>query len=134
MDGTAPEDAPSPAKLGRLLQHYRELQRLSVRRAAAAADISSTYLSQLEAGAVKDPSPRVLHRLADTYQASYTNLMRAAGYLVPTQEATTGQGVVLDSWDIALRTTSPLTDNEREALAEYLAWYRSRRGQPPEER
>jgi hypothetical protein len=60
--------------------------------------------------------------------------MRAAGYLVPTQEATTGQGVVLDSWDIALRTTSPLTDNEREALAEYLAWYRSRRGQPPEER
>lgn len=121
-------------QLGRLLQHYRELQGLSVRRAAGMAEISSTYLSQLEAGSVRDPSPRVLHRLAQTYKAPYSELMRGAGYVVPSEGRRSRPEVGTDPWEIALRTTSPLTNDEREALAEYLAWYRSRRGRPPERR
>jgi len=132
-DETSVESA-GQSKLGRLLQHYRELRKLSGRRAATAAEISSTYLSQLEAGAIKDPSPRVLYRLAQAYEAPYLDLMRSAGYVVPNDKNRSRSAGASDPWEIALRSTSPLTEDERDALAEYLAWYRSRRGQPPESR
>jgi transcriptional regulator with XRE-family HTH domain len=134
MAGDTSNTSRGQSKLGRLLQHYRELRKLSVRRAATMAEISSTYLSQLETGSIKDPSPRVLHRLAQAYDAPYAELMRAADYVVPMEANRTKGESPADPWDLALRTTSPLTLEEREALAEYLAWYRSRRGRPPENR
>lgn len=118
-------------ELGVMLKAARELQDLSLRKAADMAAISPTYLSQLEHGAVKDPSPHVLYKLAQGYQIAYEEVMRAAGYIVPAASAT-HQGV--SPLEAALRMQQPLTPDEREALMEYLAWYRSRHGRPPEHR
>lgn len=115
--------------LGNRLRAARELAGMSLRAAAPRADISTAYLSQLETGSVREPSPHILYRLAAVYGISYTDLMTLAGYILP--EARSAQPQV-DLLEIALRSKAPLTDDERDALAEYLAWYRSRHGQPPE--
>ncbi len=127
-------DTTPQISLGGLLKQARELLGLSVRGAAEKADISSTYLSQLEAGATKEPSPRVLHRLARVYEVSYAELMRAAGYVVPNKEEESTRTPAGSVFDVALRTKVPISDEERAVLAEYLAWYRSRHGLPPEVR
>ncbi len=133
MTNETPHPPEVTAKaLGNRLRADRELSGLSLRAAATQADISSAYLSQLEAGSIKTPSPHILFRLAQIYEGSYADLMRLAGYVLPTTEpAPAGQNV--GSLELALRSRKPLTDDERNALAEYLAWYRSRRGKPPEE-
>lgn len=131
-DKDTPEEASQP--LGQLLKQAREILGLSVRGAAAQADISGAYLSQLEADTIKEPSPHILYKLANVYHLSYANLMRAAGYMVPEREETSKHPETSSPFDIVLRSASPLTQAEREALAEYLAWYRSRHGQPPERR
>lgn len=123
----------TPDQLAKILKQARELLGLSVRSAAAKADISSTYLSQLEASMTKEPSPHVLYKLAMVYGISYADLMRAAGYVVPNAKEQSGKASRSSILDVALRTTTPLTDQERDALSEYLAWYRSRHGHPPEE-
>lgn len=132
MSGRSTDDAVQSAQLAQLLKRSRELLGLSVRAAAARTGVSSTYVSQLEAGVIKEPSPRVLYKLAEAYGISYTDLMRAAGYMVPGGKADADRSTAASPFDIALRTTAPLTDDEREALAEYLAWYRSRHGRPRE--
>jgi HTH-type transcriptional regulator, competence development regulator len=134
MSGTSTDDAAPRQELGTLLRQGRELRGFSVRGAAAHVDISGTYLSQLEAGVVKDPSPRILFKLSELYSVPYADLMRAAGYVVPGPTRASGQADGSHPLDVALRTTGPLTDDERQALSEYLAWYRSRRGRPPESR
>ena len=126
-------DEATQDQLAKILKQARELLRLSVRSAAAKANISGTYLSQLEASTTKEPSPHVLYKLAKVYGISYADLMRAAGYVVPGAEERSGKSSTSNILDVALRTTTPLTDQERDALAEYLAWYRSRHGHPPEE-
>ena len=123
---------PNSHALGNRLRADRELSVLSLRSAATQAEISSAYLSQLEAGSVKGPSPHILYRLAGIYGTSYADLMRLAGYVVPTAEAESTQHDV-GRLELALRSRVLLTEDERNALAEYLAWYRSRHGRPPEE-
>jgi hypothetical protein len=82
---------------------------------------------------VKGPSPHVLYRLAQVYGVSYADLMVGAGYVLPGPKTEPEQRA--GGWlEMALRSRTPLTDDEREALAEYLAWYRSRHGRPPEGR
>jgi len=118
--------------LGNRLRAARELAGFSLRAAAPQADISSAYLSQLEAGAVKGPSPHILHRLSEVYGISYADLMVLAGYVVPGEKSAQEQPQV-GLLEMALRSGTPLTDEERDALAEYLAWYRSRHRRPPED-
>lgn len=127
-----PTDANAQA-LGNRLRAARELAGRSLRAAATQAEISSAYLSQLEAGSVKEPSPHVLHRLSEVYDVSYADLMALAGYIVPGPQAPAEQPRA-SLLDVALRSSTPLTDDERDALAEYLAWYRSRHRHPPEAR
>jgi transcriptional regulator with XRE-family HTH domain len=131
------EDAATVApqqRLATLLRGARAMRELSVRRAASRAGISGTYLSNLEAGNIKEPSPHILRSLAMVYEGSrvsYADLMRAAGYIMPDIEATP---TAISALDLALGLQTPLSDDERAALLEYLDWYRSRHGRPPETR
>lgn len=107
--------------IGTVLRQAREVRELSAVDAARAADISAAYLSKLENDAVKRPSPHVLHQLSTALAVPYAELMRLCGYHVPGDSAaspTAGVGAAL---------LSDLTDDEREELIEYLAWYRARR-------
>jgi transcriptional regulator with XRE-family HTH domain len=93
----------------------------TVMNGGRAAGISAAYLSKLENDAVKKPSPPVLHQLSEALTVPYAELMRLSGYQVPgehDQNAADTVGAAL---------FADLTDDEREELLEYLAWYRARR-------
>jgi HTH-type transcriptional regulator, competence development regulator len=110
--------APS---LGTSLKQAREVRAMSVSDAARAAGISAAYLSKLESDAVKKPSPLVLHQLSDALAVPYADLMRLSGYRVPGQPDRDGAD------GIGAALFANLTDDEREELVAYLAWYRARR-------
>jgi transcriptional regulator with XRE-family HTH domain len=109
------------ASFGEVLRRARDVRGLSAVDASRAAGISAAYLSKLESDAVKKPSPLVLHQLAEALAVPYSDLMRLSGYRVPgesTTDAATTVGAAL---------FADLTDDERDELLEYLAWYRARR-------
>ena len=110
--------APS---LGAVLKQAREVRELSAVDASRAAGISAAYLSKLENDAVKKPSPHVLHQLSEALTVPYAELMRLTGYRVP------GESNVNPADTVSAALFADLTDDEREELLEYLAWYRARR-------
>ena len=110
--------APS---FGAMLKLARAVRALSAVDAARAAGISGAYLSKLENDAVKKPSPHVLHQLSEALAVPYTELMRLSGYRVPGEH----DRRPIDTVGAAL--FADLTDDEREELLAYLAWYRARR-------
>ena len=118
--------------MGGTLKQARVVRELSVVDAARAAAISPAYLSRLEGDAVKKPSPHVLHQLSEALGVPYEELMRLSGYRLPGHQPEKH----------AVRTVSAalfddLSDDEREELVEYLAWYRARqrsRGAGPSKR
>ena len=110
--------APS---IGAVLRQARVVRELSAIDTARAAGISPAYLSELESDAVRRHSPHVLHQLSEALAVPYAELMRLCGYRVPgetDQNATETVGAAL---------FADLTDDERDELLEYLAWYRARR-------
>ena len=110
--------APS---IGTALKQAREVRELSAVDAARASGISAAYLSRLENDAVKKPSPHVLHQLSEALGLPYAELMRLSGYRVPGESTGSGREAV------ASALFANLTEDEREELLEYLAWYRTRR-------
>lgn len=110
--------APS---IGTILRRARAIRQLSAVDAARAADISPAYLNKLENDAVKRPSPHVLNQLGRVLGVPYTELMRLCGYPVP------GEPEASPAEAVGAALIADLTEEEREELLEYLAWYRSRR-------
>ena len=110
--------APS---IGVVLRQAREVRQLSAGDAARAAGISPAYLNRLENDAVKKPSPHVLHQLSEALTVPYAELLRLSGYRLPhmpdAAPANTVSGALF----------ADISDDEREELLEYLAWYRARR-------
>src|SRR5262249_48774579 len=92
----------------------------SLRAVERETGISNAYLSQLENGKIKSPSPQNLHKLGELYGVSYELLMELAGFPVPnTVSAPAPQRVAA--------RIGPVTKDEEEALVEYLQFIRSRR-------
>ena len=108
------------SSFGSVLRQAREVRELSAVDAARAAGISAAYLSKLENGAVKKPSPHVLLQLSEALTVPYAELMRLSGYRVPGQH----DQHAADTVGAAL--FADITVDEREELLEYLAWYRAR--------
>ena len=107
--------------LSHFLRTARERKGLTLRAVEQATEVSNAYLSQLESGKIKQPSPVVLHKLSQLYGVSYADAMRFAGYPVPGEH---------EREERAARMSGPLTDltEEEEAeLAEYLTFIRTRR-------
>ena len=67
--------------IGAYLKTLREKRELSLRDVERLANISSGHLSMVEQEKVREPSPRILHSLADLYNVSYVGLMKRTGYL-----------------------------------------------------
>lgn len=110
------------SSLGDRLREVRQIRGLSLKAAAEPAAISIAYLQKLEGGDVKQPSPNVLHRLGQALDIPYATLMDLAGYVVPE-----GDGVLAaNTFDHAL-SSSDLTEDERKAVAAYIALLRQQR-------
>ena len=98
------------------------MRNLSLKRAAEPAGISAAYLQKLERDDVKQLSPHVLHALAEVLEIPYDKLMELAGYVVPAADkAKVKPGSVLA---YAL-SSEQISEEEAEALARYLSWYRN---------
>ena len=108
-------------RIGRLLKRTRQVRALSATDVARKAGISAAYLSKLENDAVKKPSPHVLHKLSEALNVPYNDLLRLSGYPLPHEP----DRDPLHSIGSAL--FADLTEDERDELVEYLAWYRARR-------
>lgn len=108
-------------KLGSFLAAARNATRKTLRAVESETGISNAYLSQLENGKIKAPSPQNLHKLANVYGVSYELLMELAGFPIPN-----GLGSRVSSNSIAARM-GPVTKVEEEALVEYLQFIRSRK-------
>ena len=106
--------------IGTVLRQAREVRELSAVDAARSAGISAAYLSKLKNDAVKRPSPNVLHQLSETLSVPYAELMRLTGYRVPMESNVSAAGTV------SAALFADVTDDEREELLAYLAWYRAR--------
>jgi transcriptional regulator with XRE-family HTH domain len=101
------------AELGTRLRSERITQRKSLKDVASKAGISTAYLQKLETDAVRNPSPHILHRLADELGIIYFELMRLAGYVVPDQEP--GADLLAQALQ-----ADELTDEEARALGAFL--------------
>lgn len=111
--------------LGRVLKDLREAKMLSLRDVERERGISNAYLSQLEKDSIEKPSPHILHKLAESYGASYEYLMQKAGYYIPTEQRRGGPKQQIRSF--ALSALDNLSREEEEALVEYLAFLRTRK-------
>jgi transcriptional regulator with XRE-family HTH domain len=113
----------NPAELGGLLADLRAARGLSLREVEEITGkaVSNAYLSQLEHGKIKRPSPNVLHSLAEVYAVPYEALMEKAGYLLPSEDGG-GRRARLAAFAI-----DNLTAEEEEELLKYLAFLRSRK-------
>src|SRR5258706_3593710 len=117
-----PQFIGRPAELGTLLGDLRTAKGLSLREVEEASGkaVSNAYLSQLENGKIRKPSPNVLYSLAEVYAVPYDTLMERAGYLLPTENGS-GRRKRLAAFAI-----DDLTAEEEEELLKYLAFLRSR--------
>jgi len=129
-----PADAapPETGGLGPYLASIRLVRRLTLREVeeATGGEVSNAYLSQLENNKISRPSPNVLHALAKVLSVPYETLMEKAGYLAPA----TPELDVLRSAPPGRKARQSvleaenLTPEEEEALLQYLAFLRSRKG------
>ena len=106
--------------LGPFLRAAREGKRLTLRDVERSAGVSNAYLSQLESGRIKEPSPKVLHRLTALYEVAYDDAMMLAGY--PTLKPGPSRPGAT-----ALGRLGPVTSDEADQLAEYLSFLRQRK-------
>jgi transcriptional regulator with XRE-family HTH domain len=108
-------------KLGELLADARARRKLTLRAVQEAVGISNAYLSQLETGKVRSPSPVVLHKLSELYELPYATVMEIAGYPSP-------QNVQTGSTDSPLAARiGKTTPDEEDAIVEYVRFIRSQK-------
>ena len=108
---------------GSYFKALREAKSLTLREVEKQTGISNAYLSQLETGRVKQPSPLNLHKLAQLYEVPYETLMERVGYPVPQNVEThmTRESIAAHS------RLGALSDEEELELLDYLKFIRNRR-------
>lgn len=75
-----PSRSQDTVALAKKLREGRATKGWTLRKAAAETGISNGYLSLIEQGEVKSPSPRYLMALADKYELAFEHLMALAGH------------------------------------------------------
>lgn len=109
-------------RLGIFLKAVREGEGVTLRFVEQQTGISNAYLSQLENGKIRQPSPILLHKLCSLYNVSYAKAMKLAGYPLPQDtDGFDGQ----EDRGLFARFCNITTDEEKE-LSEYLDFLRSK--------
>lgn len=108
-------------QLGKYLKESRLAVGLKLRDVEEEVEVSNAYLSQIESGRIRKPSPRVLFELTKRYGVSYTIAMELAGHPVP--PAT----LQAEPQYRFLARFGEISEHEQDALTAYLEVLRSRR-------
>jgi transcriptional regulator with XRE-family HTH domain len=98
--------------LGEFIRTQRKMADLSLRELAELTEVSNPYLSQVERG-LHQPSVRVLKAIAKALNMSAETLLMQAGLLEPDACNASDDE---DPVEAAIRVTTKLTDEQREAL------------------
>lgn len=106
--------------LGQALKEGRRRTQLSLREVEAKTGISNGYLSLLESGTAKSPSPNYLKELSVVYGVAYSLLMELAGYSSPSPSPETPLWAQFERID-------ELTDDERMQVSNFVRFLRSSR-------
>ena len=116
--------------LGQYLASIRRDRRMTLRQVEEATnkEVSNAYLSQIENQRIQQPSPNVLHALAEIYGIDYGQLMEMAGHITPSKK----RGESERHGRVATFANHNLTSAEEAALIEYLRFIRSRK--PPRDK
>jgi HTH-type transcriptional regulator, competence development regulator len=104
--------------LGQVLKAGRAAAELTLREVERQTGISNGYLSLLENDAIKNPSPRHLFQLAETYRLPYADLMGLVGYAVTESPENTLPGSA---------AFADLTDDERHQVTTFVRYLRESR-------
>jgi HTH-type transcriptional regulator, competence development regulator len=101
--------------LGQELSRLRSLKGWTLRdvEEKTKKKVSNSYLYQLENGSVKEPSPNILYELAVVYGASYPDLMKLAGFVVPSSSpnaSRTSTSVAFNALDLTSQETEEVMD------------------------
>jgi transcriptional regulator with XRE-family HTH domain len=110
--------------LGQELSRLRTLKGWTLRdvEEKTKKKISNSYLYQLENGNVKEPSPNILYELSVVYGADYSELMKLAGFMVPSSSPQASKG----SSSVAFSALD-LTSEERENVMDFIEFMRRKR-------
>jgi transcriptional regulator with XRE-family HTH domain len=111
--------------VGQYLASIRADRHLTLRQVEEATDklVSNAYLSQIENGKIKQPSPNVLHALAEIYGIDYAQLMEKAGHITPSVPRDNDER----HGRVATFAEHNLTPAEEAQLVEYLQFLRRKR-------
>ncbi len=119
--------------LGEKLRQFRSLKELSLRDVEEKIGISNAYLSQLERGHAKNPSPRKLELLAKLYNVPYSDLLRSAGYL-NNEVGIKSDKLIASSFTerpvsalVMAIQDSKLTADEENMVAQYVTFLKTQR-------
>ena len=88
---------------------------------ATGKEVSNAYLSQLENDKIQQPSPIVLHHLAEIYGIDYLGLMGLAGYFPSSK-----RGLDERHGRAATFAEHNLTPDEESELLDYLKYLRTK--------
>ena len=108
---------------GHYFKALRESRGLTLREVERQTNVSNAYLSQLESGKIKQPSPNTLYKLSQFYKVSYERLMEKVGYPVLKSETPLeDQGAS----KTAKSKLGEISNEEEVELLQYLKFIRTR--------
>lgn len=103
-------------EFSQLLKSARSKAGKTLRELEAITGISNGYLSQLESGSVRQPSPNHLLKLADALHSDYAVLMKSAGYSLPAEVATASESAESRRFS----GLEELTEEDRAKIQAYI--------------
>ncbi len=107
--------------LGKTLKESRNAKGWSLRETEEQTGVSNAFISQIEGGKIKQPSPNVLYKLCEAYGLSYSLVMEYAGYPLPEKSQ------FKSSEQRFMSRLGNVSDSEQTELLEYLSFLRSKR-------
>jgi transcriptional regulator with XRE-family HTH domain len=106
--------------LSTYLKSLRNSMGLTLREVEEKSGVSNAFISQLESGKVKQPSPLMLYKLAELYGVPYETRMERAGYPIFQKRTPATR-----SASAVFHRLGGITAEEERALFDYLAFMRS---------
>ena len=104
--------------LGEYIRQARENHNISARRLSEELHMHHSYISRVEAGKFKQPSPEKLQRIAENLELDYDGLCALAGYQAPG----------LPDFLPYLRAKYDMNDEDARRLGEYFEFLRNQHG------
>lgn len=108
----------APVTLGETIRQAREQRNISLRKLAEQLHMHQSYISRVEQGIFRQPSPEKLQRIAEYLDLDYNDLCALAGYQAPG----------LPAFLPYLRAKYDMTDEDARRLSAHFERLRQQRG------